>query len=128
MKLLTVPRYTDLLEDMDDKDKTECRWLLVTTAVGWRTEMVKWIGDACAAGDDDSEDNSDILAPATSSHEFKWKKTKLEILFGGLLKRSERIQMAVDQEMELMEALANEEEDAIPDDGAVNSSDNDFNG
>ena len=67
--------------------------------------MVKWIGDACATDDDDSEDNSDIPAPATSSCEFKWKKTKLEVLFKGLLKRSERIQPAVDQEMELMEAL-----------------------
>ena len=72
-----------------------------------------------SSDNDDSEDNSDIPAPATSSCEFKWKKTKLEALFGGLPKRSERIQPAVDQEMELMEALANEEEDTIPDDGAI---------
>ena len=90
--------------------------------------MVKWIGDACAADDYDSKDDSDILAPATSSCEFKWKKTKLEILFGGLLKRSERVQMAVDQEIELMEALDNEEEDVIPDDGAIDCSDDDFDG
>ena len=57
--------------------------------------------------------NSDIPAPATSSHRFKWKKTKLVVLFGGLPKRSERVQTAVDQEIELME---NEEEYAIPDD------------
>ena len=88
--------------------------------------MAKWIGDACATDDDDSKDDSDIPAPATSSREFKWKKTKLEVLFGGLLKRYERIQPAVDQEMKLMEALANEEEDTIPDDGAIDHSDDDF--
>ena len=75
--------------------------------------MAKWIGDACATDDDDSEDDSDILAPATSSH-VKWKKSKLGVLFGGLPKRSERIQPAVDQEIELMETLANEKEGAIP--------------
>jgi len=90
--------------------------------------MAKWIGDARAADDDDSEDDSDIPPSATSSCEFKWKKTKLEILFGGLPKRSERVQTAVDQEIELMEALANEEEDAIPDDGAIDRSDDDFEG
>ena len=88
--------------------------------------MAKWIGDTCATVDDDSEDDSDIPAPAPSSCEFKWEKTKLEVLFGRLLKKSERIQPAVDQEMELMEALANEEEDAIPDDGAIDHSDDDF--
>jgi hypothetical protein len=113
---------------LDDEDKTECRQLLVTTAAGWRTEMAKWIGDACTANDDDSEDDSNILAPATSSHEFKWKNTKLEILFGGLPKRSERVQTAVNQEIELMEALANEEEDAIPDHSAIDCSDDDFDG
>jgi len=90
--------------------------------------MAKWIGDAHAADDNDSKDDSDVPPSATSSHEFKWKKTKLEILFGGLPKRSERVQMAVDQEIELMEALANEEKDAIPDDGAIDRSDNDFKG
>ena len=75
--------------------------------------MAKWIGDARATDDDDSEDNSDTLAPATSSC-VKWKKSKLEVLFRGLPKMSERIQPAVDQEIELMEALANEEEDTIP--------------
>ena len=90
--------------------------------------MAKWIGDACAADNDDSEDDSDIPAPATLSHKFKWKKTKLEILFVGLLKRSERVQMAVEQEIELMEALADEEEHAIPDDGAIDCLDDNFKG
>jgi hypothetical protein len=111
---------------LDDEDKTEHGWLLVTTTAGWKTEMAKWIGDARAADDDDSKDDSDILAPATSPYEFQWKKTKLEVLFGGLPKRSERIQTSVDQEMELMEALANEEEDAIPDNGAIDHLDDDF--
>ena len=88
--------------------------------------MEKWIGDAHSTDKNGSEDNSDIPAPATSSCEFKWKKTKLEVLFGGLPKRYERIQPAVDQEMKLMEALANEDEDTIPDDGAIDHSDDDF--
>ena len=47
------------------------------------------------------------------------------IIFFG---RFHRVQTAVDQEIELMEALANEEEDAIPDDGAIDCSHNDFDG
>jgi hypothetical protein len=47
---------------------------------------------------------------------------------GELLKRSEGFQTAVNQEIELVEALVNDEEDAIPDDGAIGRSDDDFEG
>ena len=116
------------LEDLDDEDETEHGQLLVTTAAGWRTEMAKWIGDAHAADSDDSDDDSDVATPTTLPCIFKWLKMKLEVLFGGLPKRTERVQTAVDPEIELMEALANEEEDAIPDDGAIDHSDDDFEG
>ena len=41
--LLAVPRYSDLLEDIDEEDETERGRALVTSEAGWRTEMAKWI-------------------------------------------------------------------------------------
>ena len=65
VNLLTVPHYSNLLEDMDAEDKSDCGQALVNNDAGWRTEMAKWIGDACTAEaakeDSDSDDNT--LAP-----------------------------------------------------------------
>ena len=47
--LLEVPRYSDLLDDQDDKDETERGRLLVNSAKGFRTEMAKWITASRAA-------------------------------------------------------------------------------
>ncbi|KAF8239903.1 hypothetical protein L208DRAFT_1385529 [Tricholoma matsutake] len=39
--LLDVPRYSDLLEDMEDEDEAEHGRALVTSAASWRTKMAK---------------------------------------------------------------------------------------
>jgi hypothetical protein len=125
--LLAVPRYSDLLEDIDDEDETERGRALVNSEAGWRTEMAKWIGDARAADESDSDSDSDdeVVAPAVRI--TKWSPCKLSVLFGGEVKRSERAgQMEFDEEAALMEAFANQEEDEYPDDGAMEGSGDDF--
>jgi hypothetical protein len=57
--LLAVPCYSDLLGDQDDEDETERGQSLVMSRQGWRTEMVKWIGEARAAEIDEDSDNED---------------------------------------------------------------------
>ncbi|KAJ7836831.1 hypothetical protein B0H13DRAFT_1912850 [Mycena leptocephala] len=55
----------------------------------------------------------------------KWVKTSLAILFGDALKKPviKIPQKELDREAGLMEALAEAEEDARPDDGAIECSD-----
>jgi hypothetical protein len=116
-----------LLEDIDDEDETEHGRALVNSEAGWRTEMAKWIGDARAAdeSDSDSESDDEVVSPAVQI--TKWSPCKLLVLFGGEVKRSERVgQMEFDEEATLMEAFANQEEDEYPDDGAMEGSGDDF--
>ncbi|KAJ7576622.1 ribonuclease H-like domain-containing protein [Mycena floridula] len=107
--------------------------------LGWRTEMAKWIGDARAAeeeSDDDLDDEIDevptIIQGRHRRHRGpKWRPMTLLKLFGGQLKLASRI-VAEDLvvEAELMDALAyeahDEEEDAIPDDGGLEGSGDDY--
>ena len=46
--LLTVPRYEDLLKDQDNEDESKHGQFLVTTRVGWCTDMARRIGEAIA--------------------------------------------------------------------------------
>ena len=57
INLLAVPRYSDLLDDINAEDESEHGRALVTSEAGWRTEMAKWIGDARSA--EEAEDGSD---------------------------------------------------------------------
>ncbi|KAJ6623316.1 ribonuclease H-like domain-containing protein [Mycena sp. CBHHK59/15] len=122
--LLSVPRYRDLLEDQDDEDSTERA--LVTSAEGWRTEVAKWIGDARAAERMETE----LVSEDEANDEFSsrlptrvpaWKPMTLQVLFGGAEKPRKRrpSKRAMEEEEQLMEALANAEEDDVPDDGAI---------
>jgi hypothetical protein len=127
--LLAVPRYSDLLKDIDDEDETERGRALVTSEAGWRTEMAKWIGDARLRAENESDaepesDDEDLITPARSR---KWSPCKLSVLFGGEVARPDRhAQMEFDEEAALMEALADQEEDEYPDDGAMEGSGDDF--
>ncbi|KAJ7589139.1 hypothetical protein C8J56DRAFT_1075543 [Mycena floridula] len=138
-KLLRVPRYADLLEDIDDEDETERGRLLVTSKAGWRTDMARWIGEMRAQdssdSDDDDSDNDQSVNTAripTATSTRKWPKYTLATLFGGLPKpvrpaAAERgVPTAFDEEAALMEALADLEEDEIPDDGAMEGSGDDY--
>ncbi|KAJ6596587.1 hypothetical protein B0H10DRAFT_2441868 [Mycena sp. CBHHK59/15] len=123
--LLSVPRYRDLLEDQDDEDSTERGRALVTSVEGWRTEVAKWIGDTRAAERMETE----LVSEGEANDEFSsrlptrvpaWKPMTLQVLFGAEKPRKRRPSKRVmEEEEQLMEALANAEEDDVPDDGAI---------
>ncbi|KAJ6628093.1 hypothetical protein B0H10DRAFT_2277250 [Mycena sp. CBHHK59/15] len=134
-ELLTVPRYRDLLDDQDDEDSTGGKTALVSMVAGWRTVMKRWIDDAQAAAEDTDSSNSDDddtdISPGPAA------KPSLAELFGGSKKKhTERLsQDEIDAEASLMvslaeaEAIAEAEEDAWLDDGAVEiASDDEYNG
>ncbi|KAJ6543312.1 hypothetical protein B0H10DRAFT_1970455 [Mycena sp. CBHHK59/15] len=82
--LLSVPRYRDLLGDQDDEDPTECGRVLVSSVVGWRTQMAKWIGDAhTAEREETEEDSEDEETPILPNRPTAWKSLTLQVLFGG---------------------------------------------
>ncbi|THU92867.1 hypothetical protein K435DRAFT_800150 [Dendrothele bispora CBS 962.96] len=131
-KLLGVPRYQELLEDMNHEDESERGRILVTTPEGWQTEMAKWIGEARQAEEDEqndqfvAKDNEDYrnLPQIHQIFDSLPRVTKpasltLETLFSGLPKRNQVSRARIDEEAALMEALVDAEEDARPDDGAV---------
>ncbi|KAJ6587810.1 ribonuclease H-like domain-containing protein [Mycena sp. CBHHK59/15] len=119
--LLSVPRYRDLLGDQDDEDPTERGRALVSSVVGWRTQMAKWIGDARAAEREETEEDSeDEETPLLPNRPTTWKSLTLQVLFGGAEPRKRKPEpRAMAEEEILMEELANAAEDEILDDGAV---------
>ena len=125
-KLLVVPRYSDLLDDQNDEDEEERGRMLVNNRQSWRTEMAKWIGDARAAeleevSSDDSDDD-EPLVPATIRNDrgLKYRPLTLATLFGGQKERLSRsLPREIDAEAELMQALAELEEEENLDDGAI---------
>jgi hypothetical protein len=109
---------------------------------GWRTEMAKWIGDMRAEDEvsdsesDDEEQASNTPRIPTQASTRKWPKYTLHTLFNGLPKPPRaaaavtraRAAAAFNEDAELMEALANLEEDEIPDDGDLVGSGDDYEG
>ncbi len=98
--------------------------------------MAKWVKDAQDAHAEDSdEDDADLpshilpLHPPlpSASRPSKPFSSTLAKLFKGLPKRARASHAAVNEEAELMEALANAEEEETPDDGAIEiASDEDY--
>ncbi|KAJ6614472.1 hypothetical protein B0H10DRAFT_2221208 [Mycena sp. CBHHK59/15] len=119
--LLSVPRYQDLLGDQDDEDPTERGRALVSSVVGWRMQMAKWIGDARAAEQEETEEDSeDEETPLLSNRPTAWKSLTLQVLFGGAEPRKRKPEpRAMAEEEIFMEELANAAEDEILYDGAV---------
>ena len=126
--LLTVPQYSDLLNNQGDEDEDECGCLLVDTAEGWQTEMVKWIAALRAADAAEGiEDAVEVVAVATTRQGLqapaistcsKWKMETLEKLFGGKAQCPPWLVPAeIKAEAALMQALAELEEDEWLDDG-----------
>jgi hypothetical protein len=116
--LLNVPIHSDLLDDQDNEDKAQCGRLLVRSAQGWRTEIAKWIGDAQRAVDNEDSDTEDGLPQARVS---KWKPVTLAVLFAGRKEKFVRVstQSLDQQEANLMEAIAEMDEDERLNDGAI---------
>ncbi|KAF9060875.1 hypothetical protein BDP27DRAFT_1370138 [Rhodocollybia butyracea] len=120
--LLAVPRYSDLLEGMNDKDGTKHGHALVSTAEGWRTTMPKWVFDAQEAEreelegeleDDELPINILPLQPSVPS------MTRTSRPFSSTLAKLFVSLKVINKEAELMEALAEVEEDERPDDGGI---------
>ncbi|KAK7055666.1 ribonuclease H-like domain-containing protein [Favolaschia claudopus] len=139
-KLLAVPRYRNLLEENDDeKNEGSRRSMTVSSAAGWRREMGRWIAETREAElqesleefDEWDDENSGIPpAPTASSSRAeppkprKWQTMTLKALFGGAKKPVRKFaEKEINAEAELMEALADAEEDARLDDGAVECDD-----
>jgi hypothetical protein len=116
-----VPRYSDLLEDQNNEDEDEHGQLLVTTMEGWRTNMARWIGVAWDAEcEDESDKDAEPLELLGNSHATAWRPVMLTKLFGGQKECPLWLLPAeIDAESELMQALAEVDEDEHPDDGAV---------
>jgi hypothetical protein len=116
--LLNVPRYSDLLEDMDAEEESDRGRALVTTEAGWRTEMAKWIGDTRAEAEDTSSDSDNDSPAAVPTRIQAPKRMTLSTLFGGQVRRPPRLAQINEEEV-LMEALAEQLEDDRLDDGAI---------
>ncbi|KAJ6460569.1 ribonuclease H-like domain-containing protein, partial [Mycena sanguinolenta] len=66
-KLLAVPRYRDLLEEHDGDDESRRGSGLVSSAIGWRVEMAKWIAEVRVADEEDeATESDDETTPASS--------------------------------------------------------------
>ncbi|KAJ6555258.1 hypothetical protein B0H10DRAFT_2241456 [Mycena sp. CBHHK59/15] len=122
-----------LLSVPQDEDQSERGRALVSSAAGWRTEMGKWIGDARAAEREEAVDGGDEsdndLTSCLPNRLPVWKQMTLAVLFRGAEKPRARkpAAQAMEQEELLMQALAEAEEDGVPDDGAIEiDSDDEF--
>ena len=111
---------SDLLEDQNNEGEGEHGWLLITRE-GWQTNMARWIGVAWDAGCED-ENNEDAKLPALLRNgcTTAWKPITLVKLFGGQNKHPlQLLPVEIDAESELMQALAEVDEDEQLDVGAV---------
>ncbi|KAF9466987.1 ribonuclease H-like domain-containing protein [Collybia nuda] len=134
--LLDIPRYSDLLEDLNNEDDTERGRGLVTTEAGWRTEMARWVGgqrDTDDRPDADSEPDNNVPIVQTPRIPppcvTKWAPCTLRTLFEGKIiapKLKEVLETEFAIEAAYMEALADQEEDEYPDDGALEGSGDDY--
>ncbi|KAJ6614400.1 hypothetical protein B0H10DRAFT_1950765 [Mycena sp. CBHHK59/15] len=122
------PRFPLIIQD--DKDSSERGRTLVSSPETWQTQVAKWIGDPwaadCADSLADTSPNNEVsdddeIAPWIPNRLPTWKPIMLQVLFGGAEKICSRRPLARvrDEEERLMQALADAEEDAYPDDGAI---------
>ncbi|KAJ7029536.1 hypothetical protein C8F04DRAFT_1288093 [Mycena alexandri] len=120
-----------------------CPHIQIKLSTVWRLQLAEWIADAKSAetaeraeaaervarnaerlaqgelnSESDSDDDSDTPRMPKKP---KWAPITLALLFGGAEKPRARKPSArvMEEEEMLMQALADEEEDAIPDDGAI---------
>ncbi|KAJ6600935.1 ribonuclease H-like domain-containing protein [Mycena sp. CBHHK59/15] len=121
--LLAVPRYRDLLDDQDDEDPSERGRALVSSREGWRTQTAKWISDTRAADRDAEDPDSDEEADTTLTFRLACLlgKNNAPHLIRRRRESSARKPSArvIQEEELLMQALAEELEDDVPDDGAI---------
>jgi hypothetical protein len=90
--------------------------------------MEKWIGEQQEVdnSDDDLEDAGSGVGEPTAMPSGGITPCKLSVLFGGEVAPPLRRELVLDEEAALMEALADQEEDEYPDDGAMEGSGDDY--
>lgn len=137
--LLDVPHTADYLKDLEAEDEESRGRALVSAPDDWRLVTAKWMLQAREedehrranedSGSSDEEDDTPLPTRNGRMQATKWKKTKLNKLFGGAKKCSMRVEgPEMDAEIARMEAVAELEEDHRLDDGAVEISDDDVYG
>ncbi|KAF7329865.1 DUF659 domain-containing protein [Mycena kentingensis (nom. inval.)] len=144
-KLLDIPRYGNLLQDLDDEDSTERGRALVRSGDTWRIEMAKWIVDARDAAAEEAETarelaeseeiedmpedppQRDLPDTRPPRRPRKWVPLKLVTLGNSPRKESLRTRMsrrAMQEEEEYMRVMAAlDADDDTLDDGEVEISD-----
>ncbi|THU91256.1 hypothetical protein K435DRAFT_863575 [Dendrothele bispora CBS 962.96] len=143
VQLLEVPRYDQVLSNpQQDDDYVDAhvgrsrRHLLVNSRRKWRLELKKWTDEAERA-DQLTGDNT-VPPPLPESSASHWLPRSLELLFGrddqqleptSSMQRPRRERRTAYTEEQLyMELLAQEAEDEIPDDGALEGSGDEYEG
>ncbi|KAF8886255.1 ribonuclease H-like domain-containing protein [Gymnopilus junonius] len=130
LELLAVPRYADLVEDVDKAS------MLVKSRQGWHKEMSKWVQKE-REQDSEAEDNNQLANAVYGCAWSKWLPRSLDLLFGGHKETDVDVQLrrvcrrqGYTEEAHLMELLADEEadEERIPDDSELEGSGDDFDG
>ncbi|KAF5347675.1 hypothetical protein D9758_014844 [Tetrapyrgos nigripes] len=153
-KLLEVPAYAEAIEEPDpdqNHDSGSFRSQLITNRKQWRREFVKWGEEArkqeesqpddLSDGEDDELDNVSNFVPALPTGKRTWLPRSLALLFGGKvvqeeveysldhhLRRRQTRRQGWSEEALYMELPAQEEQDEIPDDGALEGSGDEYGG
>ena len=132
--LLSVPRYANLLDDSGHEDSLpdqdgassslySARSILVASRTSWRCEMNKWMEDERES--DENEGQMERQQGHTTR--TRWLPHSLGLLFGGTATRPvQRPRCNFTHETLLMELMAAECEDEIPDDGELEGSGDDY--
>ncbi|KAJ3970340.1 hypothetical protein EV361DRAFT_869347, partial [Lentinula raphanica] len=135
-KLLQVPRYGEVLQETNEDAQ---RSTLVTNRRKWRAEMAKWKEDVQRHDEilGNNPEAGPLPLPETGRQSRSWLPRSLALLFGGSAigtqvsdggrpRRARR--GAYSEEQLLMELLAQEKEDEILDDGALEGSGDEYDG
>ncbi|KAL0564419.1 hypothetical protein V5O48_017626 [Marasmius crinis-equi] len=120
--------------DINDDDSNEStQRILIRSRQGWREEMVRWIKEEQERDSGDEAEEEARNVAYGGQRRLKWLPQSLELLFGDAPQpelddhaRVLRRRTAYTEEARQLELLAQEEEDPILDDGAIEGSDDDY--
>ncbi|THU97324.1 hypothetical protein K435DRAFT_965546 [Dendrothele bispora CBS 962.96] len=143
-KLLEVPRYAEIL-DSEGQEGTNTRTRqsqLVTNRKQWRREFAKWVEEARRQDEEasDMDDSSSSVSNQAGGSTRSWLPRSLDLLFGGKPVQDQGMdfegfghrrrtrRQGWSEEALRMELLAQEEQDEILDDGALEGSGDEYNG
>ncbi|KAK7451264.1 hypothetical protein VKT23_012604 [Stygiomarasmius scandens] len=140
-QLLAVPRYAALLQEEGDSEDVNLQRsrgsFLINNRKKWRAQHDKWIKEARHFDELSGNDTDPPPLPEEPTH--AWLPRSLELLFGGKTTMGSELDMSDNQsrqtrrkvpseEQLLMELLAQEEEERIPDEGELEGSGDEYDG